>query len=291
MIQDVDAALEALVRRDALNGSRVEVLFDAPTKDWVARRNAPTVDLYLYDIREELNRREVAWGEVRDETGRVTERRPPSRRFRLSYLVTAWTQRPEDEHRLLSSLLTAFIATEALSPDLFTGPLKDASVPVIVRVALPPSEDRSIADVWTAMGGELKPSLDIQVIAPVEVRRSVAAGAPVLEGPSLRIRGAGGAAGSAGAGPATAAEAAAARAAGRGGRMVGRYGSRPLGPGDTAVQDETVTPEQPGVGAAAAARAAARGTGKDADAGKGSAQDEAAASGGRRIRLRGISRP
>ena len=154
----------------------------------------PTVDLYLYDIREDLDRREVAWGEVRDETGRVTERRPPSRRFRLSYLVTAWTQRPEDEHRLLSALLMAFIATETLSPDLFTGVLKDTSVPVILRVALPPSEDRSIADVWTALGGELKPSLDIQVIAPVEVRRSVAAGAPVLEGPSLRMRGGRGAA-------------------------------------------------------------------------------------------------
>jgi hypothetical protein len=252
MIQDVDQALEALVRRDALNGSRVEVLFDAPTKDWVARRNAPTVDLYLYDIREELNRREVAWEAVRDSSGRVTERRPPARRFRLSYLVTAWTQRPEDEHRLLSSMLVAFISTETLPADLFTGPLKDASVPVILRVALPPSEDRSIADVWTAMGGELKPSLDIQVIAPVEVRRGQGVGAPVLEGPSLRVHGGDGKD-----------EWADARLGGR------RYGARPLGPGDAALQDETVAAEQPGVGAGA----------------------DAAERGGRRIRLRGINRP
>jgi hypothetical protein len=278
MIQDVDQALEALVRRDALNGSRVEVLFDAPTKDWVARRNSPTVDLYLYDIREELNRREVAWGEVRDATGRVTERRPPARRFRLSYLVTAWTQRPEDEHRLLSSMLTAFISTETLSPDLFTGALKDAPVPVIIRVALPPSEDRSIADVWTAMGGELKPSLDIQVIAPVEVRRSQGVGAPVLEGPSLRVRGGDGKD-----------EWADARLGGR------RYGSHPIGPGDAAMQDETIFAEQPGVGSEAAAKGAKRGAAGAASGGAGAGgaagADEAAARSGRRIRLRGISRP
>src|SRR6266704_4021430 len=82
MIQDLDESLRALVRRDALNGSGVDVSFEAPTRDWSARRNTPTVDLYLYDIREDLARREVAWEEVRDETGRVTERRPPPRRFK-----------------------------------------------------------------------------------------------------------------------------------------------------------------------------------------------------------------
>ena len=109
VIEDVDESLRALVRRDALNGSGVEVAFDAPTKDWAARRNTPTVDLYLYDVREDINRREVAWEDVRDKAGRITERRPPQRRFKLSYLVTAWTQRPEDEHRLLSVLLSCFI--------------------------------------------------------------------------------------------------------------------------------------------------------------------------------------
>jgi len=285
MIQDVDAALEALVRRDALNGSRVEVLFDAPTKDWVARRNAPTVDLYLYDIREELNRREVAWGEVRDETGRVLERRPPARRFRLSYLVTAWTQRPEDEHRLLSSLLLAFVATETLAPDLFTGVLATSPVPVLLRVALPPSEDRSIADVWTAMGGELKPSLDIQIIAPVDVRRASEAGPPVLEGPSLRMRGGHGAGGEG------------AAWAGRGGaRSAGfRGGSRPLSPLEAALQEETVAPGRFGGDEAADAGDAKATKGGRASGRSGggvtASPDDTKSGPGRRLRVRGISRP
>src|SRR6185369_15628726 len=36
MIHEVDELLEKLVKRDALNGSQVELVFDAPTKDWVA---------------------------------------------------------------------------------------------------------------------------------------------------------------------------------------------------------------------------------------------------------------
>lgn len=187
MIHDVDESLRALVRRDALNGSGVDVAFDAPTKEWVARRNSPIVDLYLYDIREDVSRRETAWEEVRDEHGRVTERRPPPRRFRLSYLVTAWTNRPEDEHRLLSSLLGCFVRHEYLPPELLTGQLEGQQLPILLTVALPPSDDRSIADTWSAMGGELKPSLDLVVTAPMDVERSLAAGPPVLEEPRLAL--------------------------------------------------------------------------------------------------------
>ena len=187
MIHDVDESLRALVRRDALNGSGVDLAFDAPTKDWVARRNSPVVDMYLYDIREDLTRRQTAWEDVRDETGRVVERRLPPRRYRLSYLVTAWTQRPEDEHRLLSALLACFVRHEFMPPELLSGTLEGEKLPVLLTGALPPSEDRRLADVWSAMGGDLKPSLDLVVTAPLNVERSLAAGPPVLEEPRLTL--------------------------------------------------------------------------------------------------------
>ncbi len=187
MIQDVDETLLAIVRRDALTGATVEVAFDAPTREWVARRNAPTVDMYLYDIREDLARREVQWERVIDDAGRVIERRPPPRRFKLSYMVTAWTQRPEDEHRLLSGLLGCFIRHERVAPADCAGTLADQSLPLLLSTALPLGSDRSIADVWSALGGELKPSLDLIVSAPFVVDVAQAAGPPVLEEPRLSI--------------------------------------------------------------------------------------------------------
>lgn len=187
MIHEVDELLEKLVKKDALNGSAVELVFDAPTKDWVARRNAPTVDLYLYDIREDLQRRVPAWEDQRGPDGRVEARQLPPRRFKLSYLVTAWTQRPEDEHRLLSALLSAFIRNPMIKPDQLEGALAEPDLPVYIDVGQPPSQDRSLADVWSALGGELKPSLDVIVTAPIMVRREAPIGPLVLAGPAIGL--------------------------------------------------------------------------------------------------------
>jgi hypothetical protein len=187
MIHDVDETLRAMIKRDVVNGSGVDISFEAPTKEWAAKRTTPTVNVYLYDIREDTSRRETQFEEVRDENGRVVERRQPPRRFRLSYLLTAWTQRPEDEHRLLSSLLGTFLRADLLPEDVLAGSLRDAGRPTITQVALPPADDRSISDVWSALGGELKPSLDLVVIAPFVLGRSEPVGPPVTETPRIRV--------------------------------------------------------------------------------------------------------
>ncbi len=183
MIHDVDEALRALVRREALAAGDVDVAFDAPTKEWASKRTNPTVDVYLYDIREDMRRRSVGHVEVRDNEGRVTGRTRPPRFFRLSYLVTAWTQRPEDEHRLLSALLACFLRYDTLPVDVLPPALADLTLPALVTIAMPPAEDRAISETWSALGGELKPSLDLAVTVPLDAGRIAAAGPPVLEVP------------------------------------------------------------------------------------------------------------
>ena len=188
MIHDVDESLRALLKREAINGSGVEIEFEAPTKDWAARRNSPTVDIYLYDIREDVERRDIYLTEIRDPNGFITARQPAPRKFRLSYLVTAWTQRAEDEHRLLSALLTCFIAHETLPDDTLAGVLRETRLPCALTIALPPPQDRSLSDVWSALGGELKPSLDLGVTVPFAVKRIKAAAPPVTAEPLLAMR-------------------------------------------------------------------------------------------------------
>jgi len=138
VIHEVDVALRSLIEREATDGTEVEVVFDAPTKDWAGRRNVPTIDVYLYDIREDLRRRERGLINEYDDRAQISGRRLPPRHFKLSYLVTAWTQRPEDEHRLLSALLSCFLRHDAIPPDLVTGPLAELGLPVPLTVALPP---------------------------------------------------------------------------------------------------------------------------------------------------------
>src|SRR5207237_1161704 len=163
MIHDVDESLRALVRRDVLNGANVDVSFEAPTRDWSSRRNAPTLNLYLYDIHEDLQRREIQHMEIRDDNGRVVDRRPPPRRFKLSYLVTAWTQRPEDEHRLLSAVLSCFLPLDSLPADVLRGEVGDQPHALPATIGLPLPAYRAVSDVWAALAAQLRAALDILI--------------------------------------------------------------------------------------------------------------------------------
>jgi hypothetical protein len=190
VIHDVDQALRALIRRDVAEAD-VDVVFDAPTKDWAGRRNAPTIDVYLYDIREDMRRRERGMVNEYDASGRVVGRHLPPRHFKLSYLVTAWTQRPEDEHRLLSALLACFLLHDAVPAELLGGTHAEIGLPVPLSVGLPPPEDRAFADVWSALGGELKPSLDVVVTTPVWTGQRPETGPPVTQPPRVTVAGTG----------------------------------------------------------------------------------------------------
>jgi len=188
MIHDVDESLRALIRREVDDHGEVEVAFDAPTKEWAARRNTPTIDLYLYDIREDMRRRQAGIVDLPNDDGRTVSRRQPPRFFKLSYLLTAWTQRPEDEHRLLASLLSCFLRNDALPVDLQEGDLADNDLPLPLTLAMPPPEDRALSDVWSALGGELKPSLDLVVVLPWDLDRAAPTAPPVTAPPVVEMQ-------------------------------------------------------------------------------------------------------
>lgn len=189
MIHEVDDALRELLRAEALHGRDVELSLDAPTRQWAARRQAPTVNIYLYDIREDprLGQRGVI--NEYDKDGTITARRIPPRYVRLSYLVTVWGERPEDEHRIMSSLVSALFQCEALPASYLTGSLADAGLPIPVTVASPSGRDNAVSSLWTALGGHLRPSLDVVISVPVDGERRFLADKPVDEGLRLLMGG------------------------------------------------------------------------------------------------------
>src|SRR5919206_1353422 len=104
MLADLDETIRTMLKRDldrhGFDG--VEIVFDAPSKEWSATLSSPTVDCFLYDLREAVDRRPVDW--YQDGNNGRREIRPPMR-LDASYAVTAWTRAVEDEHRLLSQVL------------------------------------------------------------------------------------------------------------------------------------------------------------------------------------------
>ena len=185
MIHEVDEGLRRLLDESGLEASGVEVAFDAPTRDWSARRSAPTVCVFLYDIREDAVRRGSGAGEVYDEDGHLVARRSPPRWFDLTYLVTAWASRPQDEHRLLSQVLATLVATDTLPARLLTGTLAELGLTVGLDTAGTGSDAPAASDVWSAMGGEMKASLSLRVRAPL-AGVTKAAAPPVTEGLVVR---------------------------------------------------------------------------------------------------------
>src|SRR5262245_64092719 len=104
-IADLDEALRALLRRelDRRGFEGVEIAFEAPSREWSAKLTSPTVDLFLYDLREATELTDISSTERRGNGRSVVT--PPPLRLKLTFAVTAWTKAVEDEHRLLSQVL------------------------------------------------------------------------------------------------------------------------------------------------------------------------------------------
>ncbi|HEY0808484.1 MAG TPA: DUF4255 domain-containing protein, partial [Pseudonocardiaceae bacterium] len=180
-------------------------VFEAPTRDWMAKRNAPTVSVFLYDIREDVTRRRTGPVEEHGDDGAVVGWRDPPRWFQLTYLVTAWTSRPQDEHRLLSEVLRCLVRTDVLAAHVLTGSLAELGLKVgLDLVGSAGNGGPSTSDVWSALDGELRPAVEVRVTAPLRgqltpagplvtdgfVMRTTASGSPADDARRLRYHGA-----------------------------------------------------------------------------------------------------
>jgi hypothetical protein len=186
MLFDVGEAIEDMLRRRCSVPTDVEIVFEAPTKDWASRRSAPAIDVFLYDIRENLDRRQNLLEFTRDE-GIAVGRVPATRWYSCSYLITAWTQRAEDEHRLLGGIIEGLLTVHSIPRESLTGRMATMEREFFLTLGRPLGSERSISDIWSALGGELKPSLDLVVAVPFEPHHVDPVGPPVLEAPSLYI--------------------------------------------------------------------------------------------------------
>ncbi|HSI79025.1 MAG TPA: Pvc16 family protein [Solirubrobacterales bacterium] len=175
-LADLDEVLRALLERE-LEGQGfdgVEIAFDAPDREWAAKLSGPAINLYLYDLEESAERRQVEW--ERDLAAGI-ERRPPLW-MEASYAVTAWTREVEDEHRLLSQVMAVLYAYPQLRPDDLNGTLAAAGRPIDTRVGRERHDGK--ADFWSAVGGQYKASIDFVVTLACD------AGTVLARGPEVR---------------------------------------------------------------------------------------------------------
>jgi len=177
-LADLDEGLRALLKQELGHHGfeGVDISFEAPSREWSGKLTGPTVSLYLYDLREAAEQTSISGGEHRGSGGATVT--PPNLRLETTYAVTAWSKAIEDEHRLLSQVLSILHSYRRLPADLLEGRL--SAVGPIETVLGRPMQEK--ADFWTAVGGTYKPSIDFAV------RLSIASGAVFVRGPEVRTQ-------------------------------------------------------------------------------------------------------
>lgn len=165
MIQDLDDSIKALlVRNVPVDISKIDITFDMPTKDWSAAITRPTINCYLYDIRENRELRSNERYLTRSGQTGVETRAPV--RVDLTYMISVWTSAIADEHKLLGSLLSTLLRYPVFPAEILKGTLTTQPVAPHAWIALG-ERTPNAWDFWGGFDGRLKAGISYVVTLAV----------------------------------------------------------------------------------------------------------------------------
>lgn len=197
MLHDLDLSVAAFL--GSLLPAGTAIRFGPPDASWAsAPPTVPLLSAFAYDIRRE--QMTSADGMLaRDSSGHATGWQPPVRRYRVSYLLTAWTGAGQEpgadgnpapfatlpsttepsttepsapapaapgEHELLGLILAGCASGDAFPDEFLRGALAGTGIPVPLACASP-ERATDPAQLWPALGIPARTALDLMVVAPV----------------------------------------------------------------------------------------------------------------------------
>ncbi len=170
MIADLDETIRQLLRDELpIKNGEIGVSFEQPRRENTARWSKPTVNLFLYDVRENNVLRRHEWERLPDNGNgghqpgghQAAMKRSPMRVDCL-YMLTTWANDPGDEHRLLARCLQVLFRFPVFPADRLVGTLQNPPYDIRGQLA---SHDRltNPAEVWSALDNEMRPSVSYVV--------------------------------------------------------------------------------------------------------------------------------
>jgi len=166
MFHDLDSTLKELLKRELppVLLEHVSISFAAPDSEFPpATVTLPAINIFLYDVRENVDLRSSEWLLEHRRDGSTTRQRAPMR-VDCSYMITAWPSAAapnpaEDEHRLLGEVLKVLLRHPTIPEVLLQGSLQEQQPPV-PAITIQPSQLQSIGDFWQAIGAKPKAALN-----------------------------------------------------------------------------------------------------------------------------------
>lgn len=172
MLDDLDSSLRQLLIYELPDLQRstetsVTICFDAPSEGSI--RQKPAINLFLYDVRENLDLRNTEWVVQRRTDGTAVKQRPPAR-VDCSYLITAWASSddPQQEHQLLGMVMRLLLRHRSLPQAVLQGSLQ--GLEPLPLAGLRSGYLQNLSETWQFLGGKPKVALNyiITITVPVE---------------------------------------------------------------------------------------------------------------------------
>jgi hypothetical protein len=173
MIDDLSLTLKAILQDPSLaipfpELAAADIVFDRPLDPFTPPKT--TVDLFLYDLRENLELRSNEQ-EVQFVNGQAITI-PAPLRLNCSYLVTAWpvggTELALQEQLLLAQVLQVLSAFPMIPSNYLQGAMIGQDPP-LPMVALHPDALKNLAEFWSSLGSKMKASLTVTVTISMPV--------------------------------------------------------------------------------------------------------------------------
>lgn len=167
MFSDIDESLRQLFTAGIpIRANEIDISFERPTREWSSKLSRPTINLFLYDIRERAEMQNEPFDFDRTRApGTVVRRRRPLR-LDASYTVTAWTRDPVDEHRILAAVLACLYRSSEIPDEFLSQAVRDLDQSVTLRLA-PPDHIAKPADFWGVMDNDLHANVNFVAIVPI----------------------------------------------------------------------------------------------------------------------------
>ena len=179
MIKDLDDTIKKLLEDNwpGTPSDSISVSFETP---YDATFDVPTIDLFLYDIRENLEMRSTEWLALpvpdsppgSPQTFRNVHRKRPRVQVDCSYIITAWTPSETailSEHRLLSTAISILLKNRRFPNDALQGDLAVGGNTLVYRTLSLQTDYLSMGEFWQAMQGRPKVAFNYQVTLSTDI--------------------------------------------------------------------------------------------------------------------------
>ena len=184
MLQDLNKTLEKiLVQKGNIAPNQIDISFEQPNGQWSARLSRPTLNLWCFDLRENVKLRSMQMNTTRNGNQGRTGFGP--RRIDLTYLITAWASKIEDENQLLWRALSVLKQYGSLETKDCEGLLRYQTHDVPLLVADTSNTTINLVDLWGVLDNQMR--LGFMLTATVDLDVELSIEAPLVLEATIRL--------------------------------------------------------------------------------------------------------